>query len=174
MGNWTPTNRYKRDSSCSKWVYTSWVLFSRRVITLGSEWTSQKSIHFFSEILENKHWELLRQWKSSHSVLPDPFHPTDCGPPGSSVHGMLQARILEWDAIAFSRGSSQPRDQTQVSLTAGTFFTVWATREVMEYWEWSQIVLISRKVKIKVEIKESMKYMLSEWSIYSRQNDRMT
>ena len=41
--------------------------------------------------------------------------PTDCSPPGSSVHGILQARILQWVAIPFSRGSSQPRDQTQVS-----------------------------------------------------------
>ena len=41
--------------------------------------------------------------------------PMDCGPPGSSVHGILQARILEWVAISFSRGSSQPRDQTRVS-----------------------------------------------------------
>ena len=41
--------------------------------------------------------------------------PMDCSPPGSSVHGILQARILEWVAIPFSRRSSQPRDQTQVS-----------------------------------------------------------
>ena len=51
----------------------------------------------------------------------------DCSPPGSSVHGILQARILEWVAIPFSRGSSRPRDQTQVSCTAGGLFTVWAT-----------------------------------------------
>ena len=42
----------------------------------------------------------------SHKVLPDSFNPTDCGPPGSSVRGILQARILEWVAIPFSRGSS--------------------------------------------------------------------
>jgi len=42
-------------------------------------------------------------------------------PPGSSVHGILRARILEWVAITFSRGSSQPRDQTQVSCIAGRF-----------------------------------------------------
>ena len=53
----------------------------------------------------------------------------DCSPPGSSVHGILQARILEWVAIPFSRGSSWPRDQTQVCCIAGGFFTVWATRE---------------------------------------------
>ena len=48
----------------------------------------------------------------------------DCSPPGSSVHGILQARVLEWIAIPFSRGSSQPRDQTQVSHILGRFFTI--------------------------------------------------
>ena len=48
----------------------------------------------------------------------------DCNPRGSSVHGILQARILEWVAVPFSRGSSQPRDRTYVSHTAGGFFTV--------------------------------------------------
>ena len=57
-------------------------------------------------------------------------HPMDCSPPGSSVHGIFQARGLEWVAISFSRGSSQPRDRTCVSRTAGRRFTVWATREV--------------------------------------------
>ena len=47
--------------------------------------------------------------------------------------GILQARILEWVAICFSRGSSQPRDQTQVSCIAGGFFTIWTTREAT--WE---------------------------------------
>ena len=56
-------------------------------------------------------------------------NPMDYSPLGSSVHGILQARILEWIIIPFSRGSSQPRDWTQVSCTAGRFFTVWATRE---------------------------------------------
>ena len=50
--------------------------------------------------------------------------PMDCSPPGSSVHGILQARILEWVAIPFSRGSSQPRDRTPVSYIADRFFTV--------------------------------------------------
>ena len=54
-------------------------------------------------------------------------NPMDCSPPGFSVHGILQARILEWVAIPFSRGSSWPRDRTWVSCTAGSFFTVWAT-----------------------------------------------
>ena len=54
--------------------------------------------------------------------------PMDCRPPGSSAHGILQARILEWVAMPSSRGSSRPREWTQVSLIAGGFFTVWATR----------------------------------------------
>ena len=53
--------------------------------------------------------------------------PMDCRPPGSSVHGILQARILERVAIPFSRGSSQPRDWTRVSCIAGRFFTIWIT-----------------------------------------------
>ena len=47
----------------------------------------------------------------------------DYSPPGSSVHGTLQAKILEWVSISFSRESSQPRNQTQVSCTADRFFT---------------------------------------------------
>ena len=55
--------------------------------------------------------------------------PMDCKLPASSVRGIFQARVLEWVAISFSRGSSQPRDQTQVSCIAGRCFTIWATRE---------------------------------------------
>ena len=57
-------------------------------------------------------------------------YPMDCSLPGSSVHGIFQARILEWVAISFSRRSSQPRDQTQVSCVVGRCFTIWATGEV--------------------------------------------
>ena len=53
----------------------------------------------------------------------------DFSPPGSSVYGIFQARILEWVAISFSRRFSQPRDRTLFSCTAGRFFTDWAMRE---------------------------------------------
>ena len=56
----------------------------------------------------------------------------DCSLPGSSVHGIFQSRVLEWVAISFSRGSSQPRDQTRVSHTAGRRFTIRATREPLK------------------------------------------
>ena len=52
-------------------------------------------------------------------------NPTDCSPPGSSVHGILQTRILEWVAISFSKGSSQPTDQILISCIVGGFFTNW-------------------------------------------------
>ena len=59
----------------------------------------------------------------SHSVMSNSCYPMDCNLPGSSVHGILHARALEWVAIPFSRGSSQPRDGTHVSCIAGGFFT---------------------------------------------------
>ena len=60
-------------------------------------------------------------------LYPTLCNPIDCSLPGSSVHGILQARILEWVAIFFSKGSSWPRDWTWVSCIAGRFFTIWAT-----------------------------------------------
>ena len=66
----------------------------------------------------------------------------DCSSPVSSIHRILQARILEWVAIPFSKGSSRPRDGTQVSDIVVRFFTFWATRE-------AQINLYSEKKKNK-------------------------
>ena len=59
-------------------------------------------------------------------------YPMDCRTTGSCVHGILQARLLEWVAISFSRGSSWPRDWNLVSCIAGRFFTIWATREAQD------------------------------------------
>ena len=59
--------------------------------------------------------------------------PILCNPMDYTVPGILQAGILEWEAIPFFRWSSKPRDQTQVSHIAGRFFTSWATTEVQEY-----------------------------------------
>ena len=58
-----------------------------------------------------------------------------------TVHGILQAGILEWVAFLFSRGSSQARDQTQVSRIASRFFTSWTPREAQEYWSGSLSLL---------------------------------
>ena len=72
-----------------------------------------KSVLFDSWVYATKHIQ-------SMGSLCDPM---DCSLPGSSVHGILQAIVLEWIAISFSRGSSQPRDQTRVFCIAGRFFT---------------------------------------------------
>ena len=64
-------------------------------------------------------------------LCPTLWDPMGCSPPGSSMHGILQARILKWVAFPFSRESSQPKDQTQVSCIAGGFCT---TRKSQEYW----------------------------------------
>ena len=92
--------------------------------------------HLISKIiLWGRHcfpWEViglyLKKVKISQSCL------TLCDPMDYTVHGILQARILEWVAFPFSRGSSQPRDRTQVSHTVGGFFISWATREVSVYY----------------------------------------
>ena len=91
-------------------------------VTFNCYWISACWI---SPLLTYRCWTLLK-WKSlSHVRL---SNPTDY-----TVHEILQAGILEWVAFSFSRGSSQPRDWTQVSHTAGRFFTSWATREAQEY-----------------------------------------
>ena len=74
-------------------------------------------------------------WKESESEVaqscPTLFNPMDCSLPRSSIHGIFQARVLEWVVISFSRGSSRPRDWTQVSRIVDRCFTTWATREVL-------------------------------------------
>ena len=102
----------------------------------------------------------------------------DCSLPCSSVHGILQVRILEWVAMPSSRGSSQSRDGTQVSCIAGVFFTIWATREahsgiVLNYYtrlffmacfnyfvhactcNLKSILYPGKKVKVKVKVAQS-------------------
>ena len=71
--------------------------------------------------------EWMSEWRCS--VMSTSLWPMDCGLPGSSVYGIFQARVLEWIAISFSRGSSWPRDRTWVSCIVGRCFTVWAIRE---------------------------------------------
>ena len=68
------------------------------------------------------------------------FDPMDYSPPGSSIHGTLQARILDWVAIAFSGGFFWLRDQTWVTCIAGRFFIVWGTKilqaKLQQYMNW--------------------------------------
>ena len=75
--------------------------------------------------MKKKKWSEVAQ---SCLTLCDPM---DCSLPGFSVHGIFQARVLEWVAISFSKGSSRLRDCTQVSCIADRGFTLWATREAV-------------------------------------------
>ena len=74
--------------------------------------------------------ELPGKPPKKEKLCPTLCNPMKCSLPSSCVHGILHARILEWVAIPFSRGSSQHRDQTLISHLAGRFFTIWATTEV--------------------------------------------
>ena len=86
-------------------------------------------------------WQKVK-WSEVTESCPTLCDPVDCIPPGSSVHGILQARILEWVAIFFSRRYSWPRDWTQVSHIAGRRFNLWATREAprASWWRWKRRV----------------------------------
>ena len=76
-----------------------------------------------------RHW---RNWLWKVKVKVAQSCPTLCNPMGYTVHGILQARILEWVAVFFSRGSSWPRNQSQVSCMEGEYFTSWATSEAWD------------------------------------------
>ena len=100
--------------------------------TLFGGWSEKKD--FYLSFI----WDLRLQTKQVTSTLKVKSCPTLCDPmycslPGCSVYGIFQAIVLEWIAISFSRGSSQPRDRTRVSHTVGRCLTVWATREVPLY-----------------------------------------
>ena len=82
---------------------------------------------------QGEHWAVNQEWSEVAQSCPT-LRPVDCSPPGSSVHGILQARILEWVAISFSRGSSQPRDRSWVTHIAGRRFNLCTTREAKAWW----------------------------------------
>ena len=88
------------------------------------------------EACSQKSFQLLMSTTSSKVLVAQSYlvlcNPMFCSPPRSSLHGILQARILEWVAIPFSRGSSWPSDQTCISCMAGSFFTILSTREAQK------------------------------------------
>ena len=86
--------------------------------------TQLKQLSTHTRILNN-----IRISSKSLQSCPTLCDPMDCSLPGFSIHGILQARTLEWVAISFSRASSRPRDRTRVSLIGGRRFNLWATRE---------------------------------------------
>ena len=114
-------------------------------------WVSlyQKRLPPFSYRKKNLIEVISESESVSCSVMSSSLRPMDCSLPGFSVHGVLQAGLLEWLAIPFSRGSSQPRDWTRTSCTEGSFYTIWTTREAQKlirvnvYWAFPVRQLIS-------------------------------
>ena len=78
-------------------------------------------VHFSLRVAPIGRCVMSSWWWFSRQVVSNSCDPMDCSLPGSSVHGIFQARILEWVAISFSRGSSRPRNRTQVSRITGRF-----------------------------------------------------
>ena len=123
---------------------------------------------------------LCKQWSTMKVIQ---LRPTLCDPMDCTVHGILQARILEWVAVPFSRGSSQPRDRTQVSHIAGRFFTSWATREAQgnsgqpmvnsnfAFWNfpiiWSQLVESLSSVQLS-SVTQSCPTLQHHWMQHTR------
>ena len=86
-----------------------------------------KKVNVYIEFSDHKKNKVKES--EAAQLCPTLCNPTGYSLPGSSIHGIFQARVLEWVAISFSRRSSRPKDQTQDSCIAGRRFTIWATRE---------------------------------------------
>ena len=108
-------------------IGTTWIIMHQRWFILEKNKTQQNVTLFLLDLRKEKESEAAQ----SCLTLCDPM---GCRQPGASVQGIFQARVLEWVAISFSRGSSRPWDQTPVSCIAGRHFTVWASREAL-IWE---------------------------------------
>ena len=119
---------WKEDVAISLFYRSSEVTQLSQSVTLPFK-NTRKCIYFPNIFFRNQaNWELTLSmlkhpfWWSKVSVTqscPTLWDPMDCSPPVSSVHEILQARILEWVAISFSKGPSRPRDRTQVSYIEG-------------------------------------------------------
>ena len=114
-------------SQAFRYVYLT--RYSNSIISEGKE--HRENLQTICSLMVHGHrWEIWTLYSPSKvKVKVAQSCLTLCDLMDYTVYGILQARIVEWGAFPFSRGSSQPRDQTQVSLIAGGFLTSWATRE---------------------------------------------
>ena len=120
-------------SLSSPWAPYS-TAFSKDIMVFSGPSCGRKGHQAFNltVISANIHFSIGKsevKWSEVAQSCPTLCDPIDSSRPGSSVHGIFQARILEWVAIFFSRGSSWPRDWIWLSCIRGRFFTIWATRE---------------------------------------------
>ena len=106
----------------------AWVTVQHR----GFQMQSKRSNEYSSFATNSSNMSCVSAQSLNHvQLFPTP---TDCSPPGSSVHGISQARVLEWVAIPFFRGSSQPQDRTHVSWIGRQILYHWATWEAPQKW----------------------------------------
>ena len=91
----------------------------------------------------------------------------DCNLPRSSIHGLFQARVLEWVAISFSRGTSQPRNRTWVSHIVGRCFTIWTTRWILNHWHTREvpILFLTGKPEPSNIIKSAFIWLNVQWRL---------
>ena len=112
------------------WISRSWIKTGPQILFSPINWNKNQMLRIFVSILtfKNSYFQNLVKTEKSQCIvfcaqLLSWIELLNCRPPGSSVHGISQARILEWVAIYFSRGSFSPRDQTRISCIAGVFCT---------------------------------------------------
>ena len=117
--------------------WTGLILQSKGLSRIFSNTTIQKHQFFGAQfsLMSNSHIHIESESEVAQSC-PPLCNPMDCSLPGSSIHGIFQARILEWVAISFSRRSSLPRDWTWISRIVGRCFTAWTTREATSMHIW--------------------------------------
>ena len=131
--------------------------YSKAIISQGGEFPMRKTILVATTVSSLPNEEKKVKLLVARSC-PTLCNPMDCSPPGSSVHGILQARMLEWVAISFSRAYSQPRDQTHCKpCIAGSLFTDGIKGK--EHNSWDQVSLI--QIPIFIFIIPFNKYLLS-------------
>ena len=128
-------------------MLTQWERKPKTLFQMKGDWRAMTTKCSWQSWRKSYGGNAVCVWKShSHVWL---FATPWTSLPGSSIHGILQARILQWLASPFSRGSSQPRDRTQVSCIAGRFFTVLANGVMVQ-----MLLLLGQRDKTGIEARD--------------------
>ena len=142
--------------------------FLKMIFSLECSWCAMLGLlQVYSKVNQvHTHICSLAKWPHSCPALCDPM---DCSPSGSSVPGILQVRILEWVAMASSRGSSWPRDPIHVSCTCSQILYCWATREASHRWcYWASLIQGKKRCHFDINNKVSyfsLLYFPGKWLV---------
>ena len=145
-------NEIYRDMDGSRVSHTEW-----------SQSEREKQMLYINTYVWNLQKWYEVKWSEVAQSCPALCNPVDCSLFRFSVRGIFQARVLEWVAISFSRGSSWPRDWAQVSHTVGRCFTLWATREVQKWYRWSYLQNRNRDRDMKRHMDTEEKGVVVGW-----------